>query len=159
MSSYLSMLEGMKDRHGNELQEYHAKLLAKQPKAKFSTELLNYRKIEEHLVKSKDYGEAHKTKEKADELEAIEMERWMKRREKDMNRLENQFKQGKRQELSALQKRIQTGREEQKKQRQLALQRLLQRYKNLKKEMEVQHNLERKMKGKKKRLKRAIPKR
>ena len=42
-----------------------------------------------------------------------------------------------------MQKRIQTGREEQKKQRQLDLERLLQRYQNVKSELEQQQNLER----------------
>ena len=77
------------------------------------------------MVKSKDYGEAHKTKEKADELEAIETERWMKQRLKDMNRSEQQFKDKKNQELVALEKRLQTGREEEKKQRKFQLERLV----------------------------------
>ena len=79
------------------------------------------------------------------------------------------FKHQKQQELIALQKRIQTGREEQKKQRELdleryavqrgpgcadccccspacaqpAIHRLLQRYRNVKNELEAQQNLER----------------
>ena len=113
----------MKERHEKEFEEFKKKLQSKQQKPKFSTELLNYRKIEEHLVKSKDYNEAHKTKVKADELESIETERWIKRKRKDMNRQENQFKHTKQQELSALMKRIQAGREEQKKQRKIALER------------------------------------
>ena len=110
------MVKTMKDRHELEFEEYQKKLQSKQHKPKFSTELLNYRKIEELHVKSKDYNEAHKTKVKADELESIETDRWMKRRRKDLNRQENQFKNTKQQELSALLKRIQAGREEQKRQ-------------------------------------------
>jgi hypothetical protein len=98
-------------------------LSKKQLKPKFSTKLLNYRKVEEHLVKSTDYGEAHKTKEKADELEEIETERWIRRRQKDMNRLEHQFKERKMQELVASEKRLQTGREGGKKQRKIELER------------------------------------
>ena len=113
----------MKERHAREFEEFQKKLLSKQQKPKFSTELLNYRKIEEHLVKSKDYNDAHKTKVKADELESIETERWIKRKRKDMNRQENQFKNTKQQELAALSKRIQAGREEQKKQRKRTLER------------------------------------
>lgn len=56
---------------------------------------------------------------------------------------EAKFKHQKQQELIALQKRIQTGREEQKKQRELDLERLLQRYRNVKNELEAQQNLER----------------
>ncbi len=113
----------MKERHSNEFEEFQKKIMSKQQKPKFSTELLNYRKIEEHLVKSRDYNEAHKTKMKADELEAIETERWTKRKRKDMNRQENQFKNTKQQELAALTKRIQAGREEQKKERKFAVER------------------------------------
>jgi hypothetical protein len=53
------------------------------------------------------------------------------------------FKHKQQQELLALQKRIQSGREEQKKQRQLDLERLLQRYQNVKSELEAQQNIER----------------
>jgi hypothetical protein len=113
----------MNERHNKQFEEFQNKIKSKHQKPKFSTELLNYRKIEEHLVKSKDYNEAHKTKVKADELEAKETERWMKRKRKDMSRQEMQFKNTKQQELSALRKRMQAGREEQKKQRKFALER------------------------------------
>jgi hypothetical protein len=133
----------MKSRHEDELKEYQQQISTRQRKPKFSTELLNYRKIEEHLVKSKDYAEAHKTKQKADELESIEIERWEKNRKKGLNRLEKQFMSNKNQELENLKKRQQTGREELKKRRKLDLERLLQRYQNMKKEMEVKQSLER----------------
>lgn len=113
----------MKERHLEELKEYQQKLLEKQQKPKFSPVLLNYRKIEEHLARSKNYSEAHKVKAKADRLEATETEQWNKRKQNEMFQQENQFKATKRQELAALQKRIATGKEEQKKQRQFALER------------------------------------
>mmetsp|Transcript_20691 Transcript_20691/g.25606 ORF Transcript_20691/g.25606 Transcript_20691/m.25606 type:complete len:260 (+) Transcript_20691:221-1000(+) len=136
------LIESMKERHTNQLQSFSKKLLAKQPRPKFSTELLNYRKIQEHLAKAKDYAEAHKMKMKADRLEAYETERWTKQKEQEMLQQEAKFKQAKQQELTALQKRIQTGREEQKKQRHVDLERLLQRYQNVKNELEAQQNLE-----------------
>lgn len=138
-----TMVDNMKKKHEEEVEKLREELNNKQHKPKFSTELLKYRKVEEHLVKSKDYGEAHKTKEKADELEAIETQRWMKKRIRDMNRSEQQFKEKKKQELIALEKRLQTGREELKKQRQFQLERLIQRYQNTKNELEAQHNLDR----------------
>ena len=114
----------MKKKHQDQLEKLRQELSKKQQqKPKFSTELLKYRKVEEHLVKSKDYGEAHKTKEKADELEAIETQRWMKKRIRDMKRHEQQFKEKKMQALVALEKRQQTGREELKKQRKFQLER------------------------------------
>ena len=89
------------------------------------------------------YAEAHKIKLKADAVEAWEMERWHTQRQQDLLQKEAQFKHTKQQELIALQKRIQTGREEQKKQRHQDLERLLQRYQNVKAELEAQQNLER----------------
>ncbi|KAL3802840.1 hypothetical protein HJC23_007617 [Cyclotella cryptica] len=133
----------MKDRHLEELKEFQQKLLEKQQKPKFSAVLLNYRKIEERLARSKNYGEAHKVKAKADQTEAIEIEQWNAKKQKEMFQQESIFKAAKRQELRALQKRIKTGRESHNKQRQLALERLIQRYQNVKNELEASHNLER----------------
>merc|ERR1711991_1178688 len=76
-------------------------------------------------------------------LEAWELEKWHGERQKDLLQKEQKFKVAKQQELVALQKRIQTGREEQKKQRHLDLERLLQRYQNVKAELEAKQNLER----------------
>tara|TARA_B110000305_G_C18799815_1_gene342129 strand:- start:31 stop:372 length:342 start_codon:yes stop_codon:yes gene_type:complete len=101
------------------------------------------RNIQEHLAKAKDYTEAHKMKLKADALEAWEIEKWRNQKQQEMFQQEAKFKHNKQQELIALQKRIQTGREEQKKRRQLDLERLLQRYQNVKSELEAQQNLER----------------
>lgn len=135
--------KAMKDRHLEELKEFQQKLLEKQQKPKFSTVLLNYRKIEERLARSKKYSEAHKVKAKADRLEAEETEQWNEKKQKEMFQQESQFKATKRQELNALQKRIKTGREAHKKQRQLALERLVQRYQNVKNELDASQNLER----------------
>lgn len=76
------------------------------------------------------YTEAHKVKLKADELETWEFEKWEHIRAQELLSKESQFKQMKQQELLALHKRIQSGREEQKKQRHLDLERciLLLRY-------------------------------
>merc|ERR1719199_34435 len=137
------LLEAMKERHAAELREFQRKLLGKQQKPKFSRELLNLRKIQEHLAKQKDYTEAHKMKLKSDALEAWELEKWRNLKQQEMFQKEAKFKHRQQQELLALQKRIQTGREERKKQRQMDLERLLQRYQNVKSELEAQQNLER----------------
>ncbi len=63
------------------------------------------------------YAEAHKIKLKSDALEAWELEKWHSERQQDLLQKEAKFKFNKQQELIALQKRIQTGREEQKKTR------------------------------------------
>ncbi|CAM9392637.1 unnamed protein product [Heterosigma akashiwo] len=137
------LILSMKERHAAELRQFQQKLLDNQPRPKFSRELLDLRRIQEHLAKGKDYQEAHKIKLKSDALEAWEVEKWRNQKQQEMLQREAKFKHGKQQELIALQKRVQTGREEQKKQRQMDLERLLQRYQNVKSELEAQQNLER----------------
>lgn len=132
------LVEAMKERHAAELRDYQRKLMGKQIRPKFSKDLLNLRKIQETLAKQKEwvisiirwlnlsgfsYAEAHKIKLKSDALEAWELEKWHSERQQDLLQKEAKFKFNKQQELIALQKRIQTGREEQKKQRHLDLER------------------------------------
>ncbi|KAL9182754.1 hypothetical protein ACHAXT_004033 [Thalassiosira profunda] len=127
-----SQINSMKERHLDELKEFQRRLLEKQQKPKFSPVLLNYRKVEEHLARSKNYSEAHKVKAKADKMEAKETEQWNTMKQKEMFQHESKFKAAKRQELSALQKRIKVGKEEQEKRRRTELERLMQRYANVK---------------------------
>ena len=159
------LVDTMKSRHVSELRDFQKKLLEKHVQPKYSKELLNLRSIQETLARNKDYAEAHKIKVKADALESFEYDKWEGLRQqealqkyvsgpRDNLRLtfmltifmpcrEAQFKHSKQQELLALQKRIQSGREEQKKKRHLDLERLLQQYQNAKAELEAQQNLER----------------
>merc|ERR1711924_542342 len=99
--------------------------------------------IQETLAKQKDYKEAHRIKMRADQLEAWELEKLRNQTQQGMYSKEAQFRRRQTNEYSALRKRIQTGREEQKKQRQQDLECLLQRYQNVKSELEAQQNLER----------------
>ena len=69
------------------------------------------------------YAEAHKMKLKGDALENFELEKFQIGRQQEFLQKEAQFKHTKQQELLALQKRIQSGREEQKKQRHQDLER------------------------------------
>ena len=130
------------NRHAAELRDYQRKLMGKQIRPKFSKDLLNLRKIQETLAKQKEsvksfsalpsthqyyltfsYAEAHKIKLKSDALEAWELEKWHGERQQDLLQKEGKFKFVKQQELVALQKRIQSGREEQKKQQHQDLER------------------------------------
>ena len=137
------LVEAMKERHAAELRDFQSTLLKKQTRPKFSRELLDLRRIQEHLARQKDYSEAHKIKLKCDALEAWELEKWHNNKQHNMFQREAKFKHHKKHELIALQKRVSTGRLEQKKQRQLDLERLLQRYHNVKNELEAQQHLER----------------
>lgn len=136
--------EAMKERHAAEYKEF-AKKVVNEPgyKPKFSKDLLNMRKIEQTLAKQKEYAEAHKMKLKGDNVEAFELEKLRSQRQMRMSMMEEKFLAKQSQELQALRKRTQTGRDELKKQRQLDLERLLQRYQNVKSELEAQQNIER----------------
>ena len=130
-------INSMKERHLRELKEFQQKLLEKQQKPKFSPVLLNFRKVEEHLARSKNYSEAHKVKLKADRLESKETESWNKTKQRENGALESQFKAAKRQEMSAMNKRIVSGKEELSKRRGVALERLMRRYNNIKSDLET----------------------
>lgn len=123
--------------------------------------------------RARSYSEAHKMKLKADQLEAWELERFKNDMQRKMFAKESQFRKKQKQELLALRKRIQSGRDDQKKQRQADLERcvpnplprsvprpralnpppppsfcarscsLLQRYQNVKSELQAQQSLER----------------
>jgi membrane protein involved in colicin uptake len=82
-------------------------------------------------------------KEKADELMAFEEEEWNNERQVDMLRKETQFKTKLSAEAEALKKKVAQGRADQNRLRQLELERLLQRYHNVKSDLEGQHKLER----------------
>ena len=123
-------------------------------------------------VRVYSYAEAHKMKLKANSLEGWELEKQQNQRQQQMFKKEAKFKHKQQQESRALKKRITSGRETQKRQRQFDLERcayygnrgvlhlcvainflyiqitiqpfrLLQRYQNVKQELEQQQNLER----------------
>merc|ERR1739848_910859 len=106
---------------GADLQEFQEKLISKPLLPKFSKELLNLRKIQQHLARQKDYAEAHKMKLKADSLEGWELEKQQNERQQQMFKKEAAFKHKQGQERKALKKRITSGRETRKRQRQFDL--------------------------------------
>jgi hypothetical protein len=138
----VKLIQSMKERHAAELQAFRQKLISAAPKPKFSKEYLNLRRIQEVLAKQGNYAEAAKMKNKADELMAWEEEKWSNQRMAEMYQKEMRFRHKLKAELVALKKRVSTGKQEQKKQRQRDLERLLQRYQNVKAELEQQQNLE-----------------
>merc|ERR1712167_318572 len=136
--------DNMKKKHANELFRFKDKLQKSMPyRPKFSKELLNSRKIQETLAKMKQYSEAHKVKLKADRLEEVELEKLRADHARKLAAQEMQFVQRQQAELGALEKRVETARNEHKIQRQQDLERLLQRYQNVKSELGAQQNIER----------------
>jgi len=138
------LLEAMRQRHLLDVQDFKRKAASEpQRSPKFSKELLDLRRIEVTLAKQGEYVEAQKVKVHADSLEAAERERMQAEREQHVSVLEVKFIQKQEQEVNALRQRIQAGAEEQRKARQVDLERLLQRYHNVKAELEAQQNVER----------------
>jgi chromosome segregation ATPase len=108
---------------------------------RWSKDLLNLRKIQETLAKQKKYAEAEKVKAQADKVEAQEHAMWKAKREARIAALEEQFLHKQQLEMGGLLKRITSGREEQKGARKSELERLLQRYHNVKTQLESQQKI------------------
>lgn len=130
-------------RHKSEHQGYVDKIRREtEPRTpRWSKDLLNLRKIQETLAKMKKYAEAGKTKAQADKLEEKEHATWKANREQKISSLEEQFLHKQQLEMGGLLKRIQSGREEQKQARKSELERLLQRYHNVKTQLESQQKI------------------
>ena len=138
------LLEAMRQRHELDAHEFQEKKLAEPPKkTKHSSELLDQRRIEGVLARSGDYAEAQKVKVRADAMEVAEHDRAKLEREQHMMTVHAKFTHRQEQELNALRQRVQSGAEEQRHARQVDLERLLQRYNNIKAELESQQTAER----------------
>merc|ERR1712176_663141 len=130
-------------RHKAEYQAYHDKIRKEtEPRTpRWSKDLLNLRKIQETLAKMKKYAEAGKTKAQADQAEEKEHAMWKAKREQKISALEDYFLHKQQLEMGGLLKRIGSGREEQKQARKSELERLLQRYHNVKTQLESQQKI------------------
>lgn len=138
------LIKALEEKHISEHEEYRNSLEEKLPiKFKPSPELLNLRKIQVNLAKQKDYKEAHQVQVRAQKLEKFEHDKYMDDRGIKIENLESKLFQKQENEMEALKKRIIAGENEQKKQRALELERMFQRYQNVKKELESQHKMER----------------
>jgi len=138
------LLEAMRQRHVLDLREFHKKKEeATTMRPKHSKDLLDLRKIQVTLAKQGDYAEAQRVKVQGDGLEATEVERARQEREQQTLGTEGKLLHRQEQELKALRKRITSGAEEQRQARQQDLERLLQRYHNVKSELESQQHTER----------------
>eukprot|EP00435_Cladocopium_sp_Y103_P022641 s1524_g5.t1 len=130
-------------RHKQEHQIHLEKLRREvEPRTpRWSRDLLNLRKIQETLAKMRKYAEAEKTKAQADKLEAREHNQWKEKREARIAVMEEQFLHKQQLEMGGLLKRLKASREELKRSRKMEMERLLQRYQNLKMQMENQQRI------------------
>lgn len=141
--------EQMITRHQQEMSKFLEDLdNSLPPKPKDSTELLNLKRIQENLARQKDYIEAHKIQQKCNQLEKDEFDRWQTLRDAKIKNQKLQLETKQINELNALRKRIATGQDEQRKARSIELERLLQKYQNVKKELGGQHQIEHLRSGK-----------
>ncbi|CAD8127137.1 unnamed protein product [Paramecium sonneborni] len=135
--------EQVLQRHDEELKQFTDELENSIPvKPKDSAELLSLRKTEESLARQENYQEAHITQQRILSMERDEYEKWNQQRSCKIRNLILQLKQKQSTELSALQQRIISGQEEQRKIRSQELEKLLQKYQNVRKELSSQQNQE-----------------
>ncbi|CAD8133990.1 unnamed protein product [Paramecium pentaurelia] len=126
-------------RHEDELRQFSEELENSIPiKPKDSAELLALRKTEEQLAKQENYMEAHLIQQKILAQERDELEKWTVGRQQKIRNLISQLRQKQINELNALTQRILSGQEEQRKIRSQELEKLLQKYQNVRKELESQ---------------------
>lgn len=138
------LLKAMEERHIKELDDYSAELEKSLPNIfKPSAELLNMRKIQLNLAKQKNYSDAHAVQVRCNQMEKKERAAYDGNRNHKRQLLENKKIKQQENELLALQKKIEAGENEQKKQRALDLEKMFLRYQNVKKELENKHKMER----------------
>ena len=138
------LLKAMEERHISELDDYSSELDKSLPNIfKPSAELLNMRKIQLNLAKQKNYAEAHSVQVRCNQMEKKERNQYDANRNHKRQLLENKKIKQQENELLALQKKIEAGENEQKKQRALDLEKMFLRYQNVKKELENKHKMER----------------
>ncbi|CAD8201619.1 unnamed protein product [Paramecium octaurelia] len=119
-------------------------------KPKESSDVLNLKKREEYLAKQKKYPffyifcyvEAQKIKEQRVQIEDVDYQKYQIERTNKINTQLKQLRMRYRNEINALQQRIKGGQDEQKKNRTLELEKLLQKYQNIKKELEIKQKMD-----------------
>ncbi|GBG34008.1 Hypothetical Protein FCC1311_102312 [Hondaea fermentalgiana] len=123
----------MTQRHSQELRAFQEKMhskLANKP-AKFSKELLEWRRRQHMLAKAGNYAEAQRVKKIADDLEAKERAKMDTAFDSSFEAREAKFRAKQQAELNALLKRIDVRRKEHLSQRNQDSKRLLQRNRNV----------------------------
>ncbi|CAD8074545.1 unnamed protein product [Paramecium primaurelia] len=130
-------------RHEDELRQFSEELENSLPlKPKDSAELLALKKTEEQLARQENYLEAHVIQSRIQTQEKDEYEKWTSCRQQKIRNLITQLRQKQINELNALTQRILSGQEEQRKIRSQELEKLLQKYQNVRKELESQQTQE-----------------
>lgn len=138
------IIDQLSEKQNRELEENRAQLEQKVTVVfKQSSELLNLKKIQDQLVKQQEYTEAHKVQAKIAELEKTEQEKYGQVRMKKIVAAETLLIQKQQQQMNALKKKCDQSLTQDRNQREQQHKQMLQRYQNVKTQLEIQHNLER----------------
>ena len=138
-----ALMDALRARHADELRDFQQRLLSHGNAARHSKEYYTLRDVQEKLASGRNYAGAAKIKAKADELMAWEEEKHANERQVEMLGKEKLFKQKLAVEAEALKRRVAQGRAEANRARQTDLERILQRYNNVKSELEAHQRAER----------------
>ena len=138
-----ALMDSLRERHADELRDFQQRLLSHGNAARHSKEYYTLRDVQEKLAGGRNYAGAAKIKAKADELMAWEEEKHANERQVEMLNKEKLFKQKLAVEAEALKRRVAQGRAEANRARQTDLERILQRYNNVKGELEAHQRAER----------------
>lgn len=109
---------------------------------KHSSETLNLKRIQETLVRNKEYKEAHAVQQKIAELEEEEKKTWGQERDAKIRQNMAALSKKQENEVFSFKKRAKSEFEEMKKQRAAKLESLIKKYQNLRKEIKIAHKLE-----------------
>ncbi|KAF8288037.1 putative immunodominant antigen, putative,tc40 antigen-like [Trypanosoma cruzi] len=138
----MEMETALLERQNAELQIFYQEVNALTPRtAKCSRGLLDARAVEQILASQREYARAHRTKMKADRLEARDAERFMQAKIELFERREEVLRQKHQQERDVLNKKIERRRMELERLRKRELDVLFQRYMNVRRELELQQNI------------------
>ena len=109
---------------------------------KHSSEFLNLKRIQETLVRNKEYKEAHAIQQKMIELEEKEKLTWGEDRSSKIAQSLASLGKKHENEINSFKQKAKNGYEEKKKQRASNLESLVKKYQNLRKEIKIAHKLE-----------------
>jgi hypothetical protein len=109
---------------------------------KHSPELLNLRRIQDTLVKNKEYKEAHLVQQQMIDLEERLKSTWGLERDSKIQQNLTALTKRQENEINSFKQKILAGAEELKKMKVTELEAIMKKYQNLRKEMKITHKLE-----------------
>ena len=134
------LIDALEEKHEQQYLDRKGQLEEKTPEGfKPSTQLIGLKKMQISLAKQKEYQQAHQIQIEANKLEHKERQKCLQERDIKIDTMLRKLVKQQEVEMESLRKRIIAGENEQKKQRALELERMFQRYNNIKKELENTH--------------------